>query len=292
MALTVLRSIDKARRFAGAHRSGARLGLVPTMGYLHAGHLALVAEAKRLADRVVVSIFVNPTQFGPNEDFTRYPRDAKGDEAKCEQAGVDAVFAPEVAEMYPPAFQTFVEVDQLSRGLCGERRPGHFRGVATVVTKLLCILRPDVAVFGEKDYQQLQVIRRLTADLNLASQIVAVPTVREPDGLAISSRNAYLSPAARARTLAIFRGLRQAQQLVGEGVRQSADLVAAIRAELARAQLREDYVAVVDAQTLAPLERLTSTPARALVAAFVEGTRLIDNAGLDTRSPDGGPAER
>ena len=284
MGLTVLRSIDEARRLAdGAHRSGARLALVPTMGYLHTGHLALIAQAKQLADRVVVSIFVNPTQFAPDEDFARYPRDAKGDEVKCEQAGVDAVFAPEVGEMYPPGFQTFAEVGQLGRGLCGEKRPGHFRGVATVMTKLLSILRPEVALFGEKDYQQLQVIRRLNGDLNLGSQIVAVPTVREPDGLAMSSRNAYLSPTDRERALAIFRGLRRSQQLVADGVRQSRDLVAAIRSELAGAHLREDYVAIVDAETLVPLERLESSPARALVAAFAGSTRLIDNVGLDSR---------
>jgi len=293
MALTVLRSIDDARRLAdGVHRSSARLALVPTMGYLHAGHLALIGEAKQLADRVVVSIFVNPTQFAPDEDFARYPRDAKGDELKCEQAGVDAVFAPEIGEMYPPGFQTFAEVGELSRGLCGERRPGHFRGVATVVTKLLSILRPDVALFGEKDYQQLQVIRRLNADFNLGSKIIAVPTVREPDGLAMSSRNAYLSPVDRVRALAIFRGLRRSQQLVAEGIRQSRDLLAAIRSELARAQLREDYVAIVDAETLAPLELLDSRPARALVAAVAGSTRLIDNVGLDSRSPDGGPTGR
>ncbi len=284
MGLTVLRSIDEARRLAdGAHRSGARLAVVPTMGYLHAGHLALISQAKQFADRVVVSIFVNPTQFAPDEDFARYPRDAKGDEVKCEQAGVDAVFAPEVGEMYPPGFQTFAEVGQLGQGLCGEKRPGHFRGVATVVTKLLSILRPEVALFGEKDYQQLQVIRRLNADLNLGSQIVAVPTVREPDGLAMSSRNAYLSPVDRERALSILRGLRRSQQLVADGVRQSGDLVAAIRSELAAAHLREDYVAIVDAETLAPLERLESSPARALVAAFAGSTRLIDNVGLDSR---------
>jgi len=293
MALTVLRSIDEALGLTnGVHRSGARLALVPTMGYLHAGHLALVAQAKRLADRVAVSIFVNPTQFAPDEDFVRYPRDAKGDELKCEQAGVDALFAPEVGEMYPPGFQTFAEVGQLSRGLCGDKRPGHFRGVATVVTKLLCILRPDVALFGEKDYQQLQVIRRLNADLNLGPQIIAVPTVREPDGLAMSSRNAYLSAADRTRALAIFRGLCRSQQLVAQGVRQSRDLLAAIRSELAEAQLREDYVAIVDAETVAPLERLESRPAPPLVAAFAGSTRLIDNVGLDTRSPDGGPTGR
>ncbi len=288
MALKLLRSIDEARQLADAvHRRAERLALVPTMGYLHEGHLALIREGKRLTDRVVVTLFVNPIQFGAGEDLGRYPRDAAGDLQKCEQAGVEAVFAPEVAEMYPAGFQTFVEVAEVSRGLCGDKRPGHFRGVATVVAKLLAIFRPEVALFGEKDYQQLQVIRRLNRDLGLGSQIVPVATVREADGLAMSSRNAFLSPADRPRALAISRGLRRSQQMVREGVRDARQLIAAVREELERAQLKEDYVAVVDAETLAPLERLGSGPARALVAAFVGSTRLIDNVGLDTRSADG-----
>lgn len=293
MALTFLRTIEEARAFADAARHDRQtLGLVPTMGYLHAGHLALVDRAKQLAQRVAVTIFVNPTQFGPAEDLARYPSDLAGDARQCEQAGVDAVFTPHRSEMYPAGFQTFVEVTDVSRGLCGEKRPGHFRGVATVVAKLLSIFRPGFAVFGEKDYQQLQVIRRLNADLNLGAQIIAVPTVREPDGLAMSSRNAYLSAADRSRAVAISRGLRRCQQLAAEGLRESSQLVAVLRDELSRAQLREDYLAIVDAETLVPLERLGSTPARALVAAFTGSTRLIDNIGLDTRSPDGGSAKR
>ncbi len=279
MALKLLRSVDEARKLADAnYRQGNRLALVPTMGYLHAGHLALVEEGKRLADRVVVTLFVNPPQFGPKDDFAKYPRDVRGDLEKCEQAAVDAVFAPPVSEMYPDGFQTSVEVAELSLGLW----PGHFRGVATVVAKLLCLFRPQVAVFGEKDYQQLQVIRRLNLDLNLGSQIVSVPTVRDPDGLAMSSRNAYLNAGERRRALSIVAGLRRAQKLAREGVEDTGELVKSVRQELELAQLREDYVAIVDAETLAPLARLSpSRPARALVAAFVGTTRLIDNVPLD-----------
>jgi pantoate--beta-alanine ligase len=207
--------------------------------------------------------------------------------------GVDAVFAPDVREMYPADFQTTVEVEQLSRGLCGEKRPGHFRGVATVVAKLLSIFRPDIAVFGEKDYQQLQIIRRLNLDLNFGASVLGVATVREPDGLAMSSRNAYLSPSERVRALSLSAGLRRAQQLAREGVRETRALMDAIQGNLVRAQAREDYVSVVDAETLAPLEMLGSRPARALVAAFVGTTRLIDNVPLEERSSHGpGPIEK
>src|SRR5262244_2245146 len=289
MALQVLRSTAEAAQFAERARlERRRLALVPTMGALHRGHLALVREASRLADVAVVSIFVNPTQFGPSEDFSRYPRNLQADLAQCEAAGAQAVFAPEPAELYPPGYQTFVEVTELSKGLCGERRPGHFRGVATVVAKLLCLFRPHVAVFGEKDYQQLQVIRRLNLDLNLGSEILSVPTVRDRDGLAISSRNAYLSQGERRRALSIFAGLRRAQERVMTGVKDARELANAMREELERAQLREDYVAIVDAETLAPLERISAErPARALIAAFVGSTRLIDNLPLDARSTDG-----
>jgi pantoate--beta-alanine ligase len=294
MALQLLRSVDEARRYGDdARRLGDWIALVPTMGYLHDGHLALIREGKRLADRVVATIFINPTQFGPNDDLDRYPRDFAGDLEKCARAGVEAVFVPEAKEMYPPGFQTFVEVTQVSTGLCGEKRPGHFRGVATVVAKLLCLFRPHLALFGEKDYQQLQVIRRLNLDLNLGSEIVSVPTVRDPDGLAMSSRNAYLSPGERARALSIFSGLRRAQQLVANGVHDVPELLKAIRQELERAQLREDYVSIVDAETLLPLARISALrPARALVAAFVGSTRLIDNSALDIRPADGGQAQR
>jgi pantoate--beta-alanine ligase len=235
-------------------------------------------EGRRRADVVAASIFVNPTQFGPKEDLSRYPRDLEGDLAKCASAGAEAVFAPVPAEVYPPGYQTYVEVEQVSQGLCGARRPGHFRGVATVVTKLLCLFKPHVALFGEKDYQQLQVIRALERDLNLGVDIVGMPTVREPDGLAMSSRNAYLSPEERHRALSLSRGLSAARELCRNGTRESSALVGAVRRELEAVGLREDYVELVDATSLTPLSAVTpGHPARMLVAAFAGTTRLIDN---------------
>ncbi|PTL77881.1 pantoate--beta-alanine ligase [Vitiosangium sp. GDMCC 1.1324] len=279
MAPLVLRTVAETAAWAESlRRSGRRLALVPTMGFLHDGHLSLMREGRARADVVAASIFVNPTQFGPNEDLSRYPRDMEGDLAKCASAGVEAVFAPVPAEVYPPGFQTYVDVEQVSQGLCGARRPGHFRGVATVVTKLLCIFRPHVALFGEKDYQQLQVIRALERDLNLGVEILGMPTVREPDGLAMSSRNAYLSPENRQRALALSRGLAAAQALCRNGTREAPALVDAVRRELKAAELREDYVELVDATSLTPLPAVTpGKPARLLVAAFVGTTRLIDN---------------
>jgi len=278
----VLRSVAETVAWAESiRRSGRHLALVPTMGYLHEGHLSLMSEGRRLADVVAVSIFVNPTQFGPNEDLSRYPRDLEGDLARCASVGVEAVFAPVPAEMYPSGFQTYVEVTEVSQGLCGVHRPGHFRGVATVVTKLLCLFRPHVALFGEKDYQQLQVIRALERDLNLGVEIVGMPIVRESDGLAMSSRNAYLSPEERERALALSRGLGAARSLLQGGSRESAALVGAVRRELEAAGLREDYVELVDATTLRPLPVVASgQQARLLVAAFVGNTRLIDNQAL------------
>ncbi len=262
-------------------REGRRLALVPTMGFLHEGHLSLMREGRKRADVVAASIFVNPTQFGPKEDFARYPRDLEGDLKKCGQAGVDWVFAPEPQDVYPEGFQTFVEVTELSKGLCGERRPGHFRGVATVVTKLFAMFRPHVALFGEKDYQQLCVIRQLVADLNLGVEIVGMPTVREPDGLAMSSRNAYLSTEDRSRALAIWRGMNRAKDMLGRGVTTVRELVEAVRGELVASNVREDYIEIVDAATLKSLTHVKpDRPARLLVAAYVGSTRLIDNLPL------------
>ncbi|HYO59936.1 pantoate--beta-alanine ligase [Archangium sp.] len=279
MAPLVLRTVAETAAWAESiRRSGRRLALVPTMGYLHEGHLSLMREGRGRADVVAASIFVNPTQFGPNEDLSSYPRDLEGDLAGCASAGVEAVFAPTPAEVYPKGFQTYVEVTQVSQGLCGERRPGHFKGVATVVTKLLCLFKPHVALFGEKDYQQLQVIRALERDLNLGVEIIGMPTVREPDGLAMSSRNAYLSPEERQRALALSRGLAAAQALYRRGTRETPALVGAVRRELEAAGLREDYVDLVDASSLTPLPVVApGQPARLLVAAFVGSTRLIDN---------------
>jgi pantoate--beta-alanine ligase len=279
MAPLVLRTVAETAAWVDSlRRSGRRLALVPTMGFLHEGHVSLMREGRRRADVVAASIFVNPTQFGPKEDLSRYPRDLEGDLEKCASAGVEAVFAPVPAEVYPPGYQTYVDVEQVSQGLCGARRPGHFRGVATVVTKLLCLFKPQLALFGEKDYQQLQVIRALERDLNLGVEIIGMPTVREPDGLAMSSRNAYLSPEDRQRALALSRGLAAAQALCRSGTRETPALVGAVRRELEAAGLREDYVELVDATSLTPLPAVTpGQPARLLVAAFVGSTRLIDN---------------
>jgi pantoate--beta-alanine ligase len=279
MAPLVLRTVAETAAWAESiRRSGRRLALVPTMGYLHEGHVSLMREGRRRADVVAASIFVNPTQFGPKEDLSRYPRDLEGDLAKCASAGVEAVFAPVPAEVYPPGYQTYVDVEQVSQGLCGARRPGHFRGVATVVTKLLCLFKPQLALFGEKDYQQLQVIRALERDLNLGVEIIGMPTVREPDGLAMSSRNAYLSPEDRQRALALSRGLTAAQALCRAGTREASALLGVVRRELEAAGLREDYVELVDATSLTPLPAVTpGQTARLLVAAFAGSTRLIDN---------------
>jgi pantoate--beta-alanine ligase len=276
----VLTTAAEAAALAEATRlSGRTLALVPTMGFLHAGHLSLMAEARARADVVAVSIFVNPTQFGPAEDLARYPRDFPGDLAACAQAGVDVVFHPAPSEVYPPGHQTFVEVVELSRGLCGERRPGHFRGVATVVAQLFALFRPHAAIFGEKDYQQLLVVRRLARDLHLSVEVVGMPIFREPDGLAMSSRNAYLSVQERARALALFRGLQAARGLFAKGVEESSRLTSAVQEALRAEDVREDYVALVNAETLLPLSRATTT-SRLLVAGFVGATRLIDNVAV------------
>jgi pantoate--beta-alanine ligase len=260
---------------------GQRIALVPTMGYLHEGHLSLMREGGRRADVVAASIFVNPTQFGPKEDLSTYPRDPEGDLRRCGSAGVFGVYMPEPKAVYPEGYQTYVNVEEVSRGLDGEKRPGHFRGVATVVSKLLALFRPDVALFGEKDYQQLQVIHRLNADLELGAEIVGMPTIRETDGLAMSSRNSYLSADERTRALAISRGLFAAQKLAQGGEADVAKLQAVIRAELEAAQFREDYVEIVDARKLTALTTLEKgVPARVLVAAFMGKTRLIDNMAL------------
>lgn len=262
-------------------REGKTLALVPTMGFLHQGHQSLIREGARRCDVVAATIFVNPSQFGPTEDLSRYPRDLEGDVKKCADAGAAVVFAPVPAEVYPPDYQTWVEVERVSQGLCGDRRPGHFRGVATVVTKLLAMFRPDVALFGEKDFQQLQVIRALNADLNLGVSIVGMPTVREADGLAMSSRNAYLSAADRQRALAISQGLREAQAQAARGEARAATLIQTVQRALATASIREDYVELREASTLQPIDTLRSgAEARLLVAGFLGSTRLIDNMPL------------
>jgi pantoate--beta-alanine ligase len=270
---------DMAAWSEAARRRGERVAFVPTMGALHEGHVSLLREGRRRGDRLVLSIFVNPAQFGPAEDLSRYPRDLPGDLEKAASAGTDLAYVPEAHDVYPPGYQTYVQVRELEQGLDGGSRPGHFVGVATVVCKLFNVVRPHVALFGEKDFQQLAVIKRMVADLDLGLEIVGMPIVREPDGLAMSSRNAYLSAAERGRALALSRGLRAARALVLAGEREAAALVAAARGALEGQVDRVDYVELRDADTLAPLARLDRAGVLA-VAAFVGKTRLIDNARL------------
>ena len=254
-----------------------RLGFVPTMGALHAGHLSLVRAAKAQCDAVAVSIFVNPTQFGPTEDLAKYPRPFESDCAALEKQGVDVVFAPTVEEVYSQGETTWVTVEGLSQKLDGRSRPGHFRGVTTVVSKLFHIIEPDVAFFGQKDAAQLAVIRRMVSDLNLPVEIVGCPIVREPDGLAMSSRNAYLSPEDRRRALVLHRSLQRVEKEFSAGQTGAGLLSAAGRAVIAQEpQVRLDYFEIVDPDTLAPVESISQKTLVA-VAAYVGSTRLIDN---------------
>ena len=260
----------KLQKWCAARKlAGKKIGLVPTMGYLHEGHLSLIEKArKKGADEIVVSVFINPVQFGPNEDYAKYPRDEKADLAKCRAAGATAVFFPTPANMYLDRHSVYVVEEDLSTGLCGARRPGHFRGVCTVVAKLFNLTHPDFAVFGQKDYQQAQVIRRMVRDLNFDLDVVVAPIVREPSGLARSSRNTYLSPSEREAALAISRALKQ--------VKEGRMRVSRIASTLEAAGLRVDYVELVDAETLHPV-RAARRGTCLLVAAFAGKTRLIDN---------------
>jgi pantoate--beta-alanine ligase len=277
--ITAARNLAELRRALGAWRqAGQSVALIPTMGALHAGHLSLIARGKSLCDRAVASIFVNPTQFGPNEDLSRYPRDEDGDLRKLAQAGCDLAFLPSADEMYPEGFSTSISPGPLGEILEGHFRPGHFSGVATVVTKLLLQVLPDIACFGEKDYQQLQVIRRVTSDLNLPVRIEAVETLREVDGLAMSSRNAYLTPEQRRRAPALHFALTEVARRARKG-----DPVAAAwgtHSLLGAGFDKVDYCLVCDAETLLPVERI-ERKARVLAAAWLGRARLIDNLPLD-----------
>lgn len=254
------------------------LGFVPTMGYLHEGHIALVEHARRENDHVAVSIFVNPTQFGPNEDFSRYPRDPERDAAMLRAAGVDLLLMPPVAEIYPSGAQTFVEVTEVTQGLEGERRPGHFRGVATVVAKLFNIVQPDRAYFGQKDAQQVAVIRQMVKDLLFPLQMVVVPTLRAPDGLALSSRNVYLNPEQRAAAPVLFRALSAARERYEHGERNGTALRAVMLETLSREPLAQvDYVSAADANSLRELESDSDQPILLSMAVRFGSTRLIDN---------------
>jgi pantoate--beta-alanine ligase len=266
------------RARVGAWRAADEAGgLVPTMGALHEGHLALVRAAKAECARTVVTIFVNPAQFGPNEDFAKYPRDEARDLALLDAAGADLAYLPDAAAMYPPGFTTTVSVAPLSQTLCGPHRPGHFAGVATVVAKLLIQAAPDAAFFGEKDYQQLTIVRRLAKDLDLPVRIIGVPTVREPDGLALSSRNAYLSAAERRAAPALFRAI------CAVAANPTADQVARAKDDLVRAGFGKiDYLTIADAETLQPAAD-PGRPARVFAAAWLGRTRLIDNVPVARR---------
>jgi len=278
----ILRLAEEARAFSRSARAGGEtVALVPTMGYLHEGHLSLVRLARRRASRVMATIFVNPLQFGPREDLSRYPRDFDRDRSLLEREGVDALFAPEVEEMYPAGACTRVVVEgPLTEGLCGARRPGHFAGVATVVAKLFALSEPDVAVFGQKDAQQAAVIRRMTRDLNLPVEIVVAPIVREADGLAMSSRNVYLNAEERSQAVVLSQALASAQASFETGERRTAALLEIARRVIASAPLaRLDYAEIVDAETFLPAEQVSSPSLLALAVHF-GSTRLIDNTVL------------
>ena len=278
--LPLVHTAHDFRRACQEARLDGALALVPTMGYLHDGHISLVKAARQAAPTVAVTIFVNPTQFGPSEDLGRYPRDLEGDLRKCEAAGASFVFAPAgPQEMYPPGFQTYVEPGPLAQPLCGARRPGHFRGVCTVVAKLFALSRADCAFFGEKDFQQLQIIRRMAQDLNLGTDVVGRPIVREKDGLALSSRNAYLSPEERQQALGLWQALSQARARFAAGERDVAALERVASEVLDQHGLRADYAEVRDP---ADLQRPPQADAatRVFLAAFAGKTRLIDNGAL------------
>jgi pantoate--beta-alanine ligase len=274
-----VRAIGEVAKAAAALRRSGRVALVPTMGALHAGHLALIEEARRRADAVIASIFVNPKQFGAGEDLDRYPRREQVDAAMLEAAGCDLLWAPGGEDIYPPGFATRISVAGVSERWEGEARPGHFEGVATVVARLLSPVRPDLALFGEKDFQQLAVIRRMVRDLALGVQIVGVPTVRDADGLALSSRNAYLSDDERGRALALPRALRAAAEGIAGGVPVGEALGLARRSLSDAGFATIDYVALVDAGTLEPLNR-PAGEMRLIAAATIGGTRLIDNVAV------------
>jgi pantoate--beta-alanine ligase len=287
----VIHTVEWMKQVSRQARAEGRLtGLIPTMGALHAGHLSLIEAARRDASPVIVSIFVNPKQFGPSEDYTKYPRDLEGDRRKLEEAGVDFLFAPPLEEIYPAGFRTSVNVEGLGDRLEGKIRPGHFRGVATVVLKLLEIVTPRFAYFGRKDAQQARIIRQMAADLALDSEIAVCPIVREPDGLALSSRNQYLSPAERKAATVLYRALSLARSAIEKGERDSMRIITAMRQELAGEPLGSpDYVEIVDADSFEPIMRLTRS-CLVLLAVRFGATRLIDNMQVEIAESRAGAA--
>ncbi len=276
--MTIAKTIQETRNTIKEwRRQGYTIGLVPTMGYLHDGHASLMKKAKESCQKVVVSIFVNPMQFGANEDLSTYPRDLEADSRLCESLGVDLIFHPSVEEMYNPGFCSFVDMTGLTKELCGKSRPIHFRGVCTVVTKLFNIVTPDKAFFGQKDAQQLAVIKRMTADLNMDIEIVGCPIIREEDGLARSSRNVYLNTEERQAALILSKTIQLGQQMVQQGTRSASQLLAAMKASLESEPLaRIDYVEAVSMDTIQPIDTLQGQVLVAM-AVFIGKTRLIDN---------------
>ncbi len=275
--MRVVRTIADLRALLRPLRAeGKRIGFVPTMGFLHEGHDALIRQSAARCDATVVSIFINPTQFGPREDLAGYPRDLERDQNLCLEAGATVLFLPEVGEIYPTGFQTHIEPGRLAEPLCGRFRPGHFRGVATVVAKLFSIVQPDLAFFGQKDFQQTVVVRRMARDLNLPVDVVVVPTVREADGLALSSRNTYLDEDARRRSLSLSQGLLAAKAAFDTGERQAEQLLALARAPLSSVDSVQ-YLELVDTQNLEPIQGAVDRTSALCVAAYLGSTRLIDN---------------
>ena len=264
-----------------ARAEGKTISLVPTMGFFHQGHVSLMHEGRRRGDYLVISIFVNPTQFGAGEDFEAYPRDMEGDQKLAQEAGVDVIFAPQAAEMYPPGYQTYVNVEGVTRNLCGLSRPTHFRGVTTVVCKLFCTVQPHCAIFGEKDFQQLVAIRQMVSDLNFDIEIVGMPIYREEDGLAMSSRNRYLKPDERKAALCIINSLKRAKVLFDKGEREGKKIGREVKKSIEAEPLsRIDYIKICDASDLKDVEQITQRAVLA-VAVNVGKARLIDNVILD-----------
>ncbi|MHB1042011.1 MAG: pantoate--beta-alanine ligase [Eubacteriales bacterium] len=280
--MRIYHTISETREFVRqARQAGLKVGFVPTMGYLHEGHLELMRRARAICGAVVVSIFVNPTQFGPNEDFARYPRDLERDASMAESVGADVIFNPPVEEIYPPGHCTYVDLERLTDKLCGLSRPGHFRGVATVVAKLFNIVRPDLAFFGQKDAQQVLVIKRMVADLKMDVEIITVPTVREADGLAMSSRNVYLRPEERRAALVLSRSLRAAEEAVAAGERDPAVIRRMVTGMILSESLASiEYAEIYRHPALEPVEVLNG-PALLALAVRIGRTRLIDNTVLE-----------
>jgi pantoate--beta-alanine ligase len=276
--LEIIETVDKMHaRSEGIRLSGKKIGLFPTLGFLHEGHLELIRQVKKRSDFVVMSLFVNPIQFGPNEDFEKYPRDTEGDLKKAKGEGVDMAFMPSVQEMYPHGFQSVVRVDNITKYLCGKSRPGHFEGVTTVVAKLFNIIKPHIAVFGQKDFQQLAVIRRMVKDLDMDIEIVGVPTFREPDGLAMSSRNKYLNQEERKSALSLKKAMDMAIKMAEQGERESKKIIASISELILSFPFTNiDYINICDPDTLEDISLLKEKSLLAM-AVRVGSTRLIDN---------------